>query len=101
MVNLSFYGNKSENFENSFDIDEEKDVKIKEENIKKDSLLNKEKKHDILNKEKKDEKVLIFKTPNKEDKSNQENMDGNIIKNLDINGIQKNLNFLFEQRNYI
>ena len=101
MVNLSFYGNESENFENSFDIDEEKEVKIKEENIKKDDLLKKEKKDDILNKEKKDEKVLIFKTPNKEDKSNQENMDGNIIKNLDINGIQKNLNFLFEQRNYI
>ena len=101
MVNLSFYGNESENFENSIDIDEEKEVKIKEENIKKDDLLKKEKKDDILNKEKKDEKVLIFKTPNKEDKSNQENMDGNIIKNLDINGIQKNLNFLFEQRNYI
>ena len=91
MVNSSFYGNENENFENIIDINEEKDIKIKEINNKKSEL----------NKEKKDENVLIFKTPNKDDKSNQENVDGNIIKNLDINGIQKNLNFLFEQKNYI
>ncbi len=91
VVNSSFYGNENENFENIIDINEEKDIKIREINIKKSEL----------NKEKKDENVLIFKTPNKDDKSNQENVDGNIIKNLDINGIQKNLNFLFEQKNYI
>ena len=91
VVNSSFYGNENENFENIIDINEEKDIKIKEININKKDL----------NKEKKDENVLIFKTPNKDDKSNQENVDGNIIKNLDINGIQKNLNFLFEQKNYI
>ena len=91
VVNSSFYGNENENMDNITNIEEEKNIKIKEININKDDL----KKGNIN--EKKDENILMFKTPNKEDKSNQENTDGNIIKNMDLNGIQKNLNFLYEQ----
>ena len=91
VVNSSFYGNENENMDNITNIEEEKNIKIKEININKDDL----KKGNIN--EKKDENILMFKTPNKEDKSNQENTDGNIIKNMDLNAIQKNLNFLFEQ----
>ena len=88
MINSSFYGN--ENDDNIINIDEDNKIKIKEVNIKRD-LLNK--------KEKKDDNVLIFKTPpNKVDIGNQEYYDDNIMKNMDINGIQRNLKSLFEQR---
>ena len=41
---------------------------------------------------------MIFKTPTKVDKLNQENVDNNIINNIDMNGIQRNFKALFEQR---
>ena len=96
VVNSSFYGNENENIDNIINIDEENNFKIKEINIKKDDL-NKENKDN----NKKDENILMFKTPNKDDKSNIENMDENILKNFDMDGIQKNLNFLFEQKSYL
>lgn len=96
VVNSSFYGNENENIDNIINIDEENNFKIKEINIKKEDLNKENKDYN-----KKDENVLMFKTPNKDDKSNQENMDENIIKNFDMDGIQKNLNFLFEQKSYL
>ena len=89
MINSSFYGN--ENDDNIINIDEDNKIKIKEVNIKKESLKKKEKK---------DDNVLIFKTPpNKFDIGNQENHDDNIMKNMD--GIQRNLKSLFEQRIFV
>ena len=93
MVNSSFYGNENEKEENIIDLDEEKKIKIKEINIKKEDLN--------LNKEKNEDKVLIFKTPNKDDKSNQENINENIMKNIDMTGLQRNFKSLFEQEIYI
>ena len=89
MINSSFYGN--ENDDNIINIDEDNKIKIKEVNIKKELLKKKEKK---------DDNVLIFKTPpNKFDIGNQENYDDNIMKNMD--GIQRNLKSLFEQRIFV
>ena len=93
MVNSSFYGNENENEENIIDLDEEKKIKIKEIKIKKEDLN--------LNKEKNEDKVLIFKTPNKDDKSNQENINENIMKNIDMTGLQRNFKSLFEQEIYL
>ena len=89
MVNFSFYDNEK-------DIDnidtKKKEDKNKTKNIKK-------KKHNkSKSKEKKDIKsngnILIYKTPNKNDK---ENKDENIQKNIDISGIRKNWGLLFSQ----
>ena len=41
-----------------------------------------------------------MKTPNKIDLENQENMNDNINKKIDMNGIQRNLKTLFDQRIY-
>ena len=89
MINNSFYGNENENNENIINIDEENNPKIKEIYIKKNEL-NKNQNKDIL----------IMKTPNKIDLENQENLDNNINKNIDMNGIQRNLKALFDQRVY-
>ena len=94
MINSSFYGNESE--ENIINLDEnvnKKEIKNKPEVINN----NIEGKED--NKENKDNSnILIFKTPTKVDKLNQENVDNNIINNIDMNGIQRNFKALFEQR---
>ena len=89
MVNFSFYDNEK-------DIDnidtKKKEDKNKTKNIKK------EKHNKSKSKEKKDIKnsgnILIYKTPNKNDK---ENKDENIQKNIDISGIRKNWGLLFSQ----
>ena len=86
MINNSFYGNENENIDN---IKEENNPKIKDIFIKKDELNKNQ------NKE-----ILIMKTPNKIDLENQENMNDNINKNIDMNGIQRNLKTLFDQRIY-
>ena len=93
MINNSFYGNENENNDNIINKDEE--LKIKENFINKDDLIKNK-----TNKENKDDDILILKTPNKLDLENQENLDENIRRNMDINGIQRNLNILFEQRIY-
>ena len=100
MINSSFYGNENE--DNIINIDEDNNKnKIKEIYIKKEELFKNN------NKEKKDDNILIFKTPNKADKTpnkaditNQENMDENIMKNIGILGIQRNLQTLFDQKIY-
>ena len=100
MINSSFYGNENE--DNIINIDEDNNKnKIKEIYIKKEDLFKNN------NKEKKDDNILIFKTPNKADKTpnkaditNQENMDENIMKNIGILGIQRNLQTLFDQKIY-
>ena len=93
MINSSFYGNENEDYINN--IDEENKIKIKEINIKKEDLI-KEK-----NKENNGEKILIFKTPNKTDISNQENINSNIMKKIDKYGLQRNFRSLFEQEIFI
>ena len=93
MINSSFYGNENE--DNINNIDEENKIKIKEINIKKEDLI-KEK-----NKENNGEKILIFKTPNKTDISNQENINSNIMKKIDKYGLQRNFRSLFEQEIFI
>ena len=93
MINSSFYGNENE--DNIINIDEDNNKnKIKEIYIKKEELFKNN------NKEKKDDNILIFKTPNKADITNQENMDENIMKNIGILGIQRNLQTLFDQKIY-
>lgn len=89
MINNSFYGNENENIDNIINIKEENNPKIKDIFIKKDELNKNQ------NKE-----ILIMKTPNKIDLENQENMNDNINKNIDMNGIQRNLKTLFDQRIY-
>ena len=89
MINNSFYGNENENIDNIINIKEENNPKIKDIFIKKDELSKNQ------NKE-----ILIMKTPNKIDLENQENMNDNINKNIDMNGIQRNLKTLFDQRIY-
>ena len=91
MINNSFYGNENENIENIINIEEENNPKIKEVFIKKDELNNN-----------KNKDILIMKTPNKIDLENQENINDNINKNknIDMNGIQRNLKTLFDQRVY-
>ena len=91
MINNSFYGNENENIENIINIEEENNPKIKEAFIKKDELNNN-----------KNKDILIMKTPNKIDLENQENINDNINKNknIDMNGIQRNLKTLFDQRVY-
>ena len=93
MINNSFYGNENENNDNIINKDEE--LKIKENFINKDDLIKNKN-----TKENKDDDILILKTPNKLDLENQENLNENIRRNMDINGIQRNLNILFEQRIY-
>ena len=89
MINNSFYGNENENIDNIINIKEENNPKIKDIFIKNDELNKNQ------NKE-----ILIMKTPNKIDLENQENMNDNINKNIDMNGIQRNLKTLFDQRIY-
>ena len=89
MINNSFYGNENENIDNIINIKEENNPKIKDIFIKKDELNKNQ------NKE-----ILIMKTPNKIDLENQENMNDNINKKIDMNGIQRNLKTLFDQRIY-
>ena len=89
MINNSFYGNENENIDNIINIKEENNPKIKDIFIKNDELSKNQ------NKE-----ILIMKTPNKIDLENQENMNDNINKNIDMNGIQRNLKTLFDQRIY-
>ena len=89
MINNSFYGNENENIDNIINIKEENNPKIKDIFVKKDELNKNQ------NKE-----ILIMKTPNKIDLENQENMNDNINKNIDMNGIQRNLKTLFDQRIY-
>ena len=80
-INSSFYGDEKDKIDN-----------LKKHKNKIDIPQKKEK---INNNIKKDKNILIFKTPNKSDK---ENKDENIIENIGINGIKKNLNFLFGQK---
>ena len=89
MINNSFYGNENENIDNIINIKEENNPKIKDIFIKKDELNKNQ------NKE-----ILIMKTPNKIDLEKKENMNDNINKNIDMNGIQRNLKTLFDQRIY-
>ena len=89
MINNSFYGNENENIDNIINIKEENNPKIKDIFIKKDELNKNQ------NKE-----ILIMKTPNKIDLENQENINDNMNKNIDMNGIQRNLKTLFDQRIY-
>ena len=89
MINNSFYGNENENIDNIINIKEENNPKIKDIFIKKDELNKNQ------NKE-----ILIMKTPSGIDLENQENMNDNINKNIDMNGIQRNLKTLFDQRIY-
>ena len=89
MINNSFYGNENENIDNIINIKEENNPKIKDIFVKNDELNKNQ------NKE-----ILIMKTPNKIDLENQENMNDNINKNIDMNGIQRNLKTLFDQRIY-
>ena len=86
MVNFSFYDNEK-NIDNK-----------KKEDKNKNKKLNKEKHSKSKSNEKKDIKkngnILIYKTPNKNDK---ENKDENIQTNIDISGIKKNWGLLFSQ----
>lgn len=85
VVNSSFYGNK---------IDCKKKINnIKENNDK--NKVNNDKKN-------KDGNILIYKTPNKNDKENiNENINENIKENIDIKGIKKNWELLFAQKTNI
>ena len=90
VVNSSFYGNENdENDGNSNNINK-KNKKI--DKNKKEILKNNEK---IKNNKIKDGNILIYKTPNKNDK---ENKDENIKENIDINAIKKNWELLFAQK---
>ena len=81
VVNSSFYGNKI-------------DCKKKNNNIKENNDKNK------VNNDKKikDGNILIYKTPNKNEK---ENINENIKENIDIKGIKKNWELLFAQKTSI
>ena len=86
MVNYSFY--ESEKDINNNNIKKKED---KNKNVKKEKNSKSAEKKDI----KKNGNILIYKTPNKNDKENQ---DENIRKNnIDVSGIKKNWGLLFSQ----
>ena len=87
VVNSSFfYGNENDCNENNID---KKNKKNKKEKEKEKEILDK-----IKSNKTKEGNVLIYKTPNKNDKENQ---DQNIKENIDINRIKKNWELLFSQ----
>ena len=64
--------------------------------------MKKKEKEKVENKNKvikgKNKDILIYKTPNKNEKTNQENKNENIKENIGINGLKKNWEVLFAQK---
>ena len=60
---------------------------------KKEKVDNKNKANKDKNKD-----ILIYKTPNKNEKPNQENKNENIKENIGINDLKKNWELLFAQK---
>jgi len=95
IINSSFYGNENDynikNNKKNKDRNGNKNLKKKE----KDKIENKNKANKGKNKD-----ILIYKTPNKNEKTNQgnETKNENIKENMNMNGLKKNWELLFAQK---
>jgi len=95
IINSSFYGNENDynmkNNKKNKDKNGNKNLKKKE----KDKIENKNKVNKGKNKD-----ILIYKTPNKNEKTKQgnETKNENIKENMNINGLKKNWELLFAQK---
>jgi len=97
IINSSFYGNENDynmkNNKKNKDRNGNKNLKKKEK--EKDKIENKNKANKGKNKD-----ILIYKTPNKNEKTNQgnETKNENIKENMNMNGLKKNWELLFAQK---
>jgi hypothetical protein len=95
IINSSFYGNENDY---SCNIKNNANKKNKDKNgnkilKKKEKVCNKNKVNKGKNKD-----ILIYKTPNRTEKTTQENKNENIKENIGINGLKKNWELLFAQK---
>ena len=97
IINSSFYGNENDyNYKIKNNVNKKNKDKSGNKNMKKKEKEKVDNKNKVNNGKNKD--ILIYKTPNKNEKTNQENKNENINENIGINGLKKNWELLFAQK---